>query len=210
MKIRNLLEIRKAIYSLLRSDERMIAFSTSRTSSSAYCILVNELNEYVCFRVSDHYTSPFYSNRTFYIENDLEKLRENIRKYLDNISWYKFKYSDFYGLQCLKQMKLKKMSIYIDNSAEIFDRAKMGMLFYQIVDRSRNKKEIHTVSESFQKHLRKFYASGLISETKLFDNTYLVYVTAEGLALIEHSMPLYINKFLEDFDSINLNYVEIE
>lgn len=210
MKIKNLLAIRQNIYKLLTPEEQLLAFSSSKSGSSVYVLLINSNNEYICFRISDHQTSPFYSNRTFFFKDDLENLSLSIRQYLDKTSWYKFTYTDFYGLLCLKYMKIKDMSVYIDNSANIFGNEDMGMLFYQMVERSHNKKDIHAVSETFQKTLRKLYSSGLISDIKLFDGARLIYTTAEGAAMLELNMPIFLNKFIQDYDSINWNYIEVK
>lgn len=209
MKLKNHLEIRQLIYNIIHPDENLLSFSSSKTASSAYVILTKKSDEYICFRISDHKTNPYYSNRTFYFNNNLDNLKDNIRDYLNTSHWYSFTYEDFHTIMCLKYMKNKNMNIFIDTSSALFNRISTGMLFYQLVERSRNKKDMHAVSESFQKTLRKLYSSGLISEIKLFDNSHLIYVISEGSAITEHNTEKYIKKYIEQFDSINWNYIEI-
>lgn len=79
------------VKNILRTGEEILNFSLSKSANSAYFIIIREENEFITFRISNHSTNSFYSNRTFDSRKSLDDLLREIRNYMDMTQWYCFK-----------------------------------------------------------------------------------------------------------------------
>ena len=147
-----MVNLKLEVENILNDNEKILNFYYSKTSESAYFILIKEEDKFITFRVSDHPTTSFYSNRTFKNYKDIKQLVEEIRYYLDNSQWYIFRYEDYFTLKVLSSLYFNRMEIYVDNTMGIFDRAVGGLVFYQSRRLGKKYKEFNIVSESFQKN----------------------------------------------------------
>lgn len=198
------------VKNILNGNERILSFYFSKKTKSAYFIIIKDDNKFITFRISNHSTNAFYSNRTFNIRKKSNQLLEEIRNYMDNSSWYNFKYQDYFGLKVVSEIPSKRMQLYIDNTMGIFDRSLGGLVFYQNIKfRSKNKK-VNIVSETFQKELRKLFASGLISSSHREDKyELLVYITRLGKIILDYMTDKYKKRFKLDEPNINYEYIEV-
>lgn len=139
---------------------------------------------------------------------DIEKLLSAIRRYLDESDWYIFKYEDYFTLRALFILSRKRIYTYIDNTMEIFEQSKMGLVFYQI-RRFYLTQCIIPVSESLQKYLRRLFASGLISGKQQESGDYSVYITRMGVTFLHEFGIRFDQRFRKDFSMVNIEYIEI-
>lgn len=92
------------IENILNVDEKILSFSFAKKTKSAYFIIIKGESEFITFRVSNHSTSSFYSNRTFNNKKNLNQLLNEIRNYMDKSAWYVFKYEDYFSLKALSNI----------------------------------------------------------------------------------------------------------
>lgn len=118
------------VINILNTDERILNFSFAKKTKSAYFIIIKDESEYITFRISNHPTSSFYSNRTFNDKKDLNQLLEEIRNYMDKTDWYTFKYEDYFCLKTLSNIPFERIQFYIDNTMGIFDNSLGGGLYF--------------------------------------------------------------------------------
>lgn len=197
------------VKNILNADERILSFSFAKKTKSAYFIIIKGENEFITFRVSNHPTSSFYSNRTFNNKKELDQLLEEIRNYMDKSDWYIFKYEDYFSLKALSKIPFKRIQFYIDNTMGIFDHSLGGLVFYQSRKFGRNHKEFNVVSESFQKELRKLFASGLISSHRESKDEILVYINKSGKFMMDYMEDKYKERFIDDEKNIDYRYIEV-
>lgn len=197
------------VQNILKNEEYLLNFHISKKGNSCYFLIIKGEGEYLTFRVSDHSTNAFYSSKTFNSRKDLDELLSEIRTYLDTASWYVFKYEDYFSLKVLSQVPFESVQFYIDNTMGIFDRSLTGLVFYQSREFGRNHKEFNIVSESFQKELRKLFASGLISDHREGKDDILLYINSFGKSTMDYTEEKYINRFKEDEKDINYRYIEV-
>lgn len=163
---------------------------------------------YLPIRIADHRTVSFFANRTFNMGQDIEVLLSAIRRYLDESDWYIFKYEDNFTLRALFILSRKRIYTYIDNTMEIFEQSKMGLVFCQI-RRFYRTQCINPVSESLQKYLRRLFASGLISGKQQESGDYSVYITRMGVTFLHEFGIRFDQRFRKDFSMVNIEYIEI-
>lgn len=197
------------VINILNADEKILNFSFAKKTKSAYFIMIKGESEYITFRISNHPTSSFYSNRTFNNKKDLNQLLEEIRNYLDKTDWYTFKYEDYFCLKTLSNIPFERIQFYIDNTMGIFDHSLGGLVFYQSREFGRNNKEFNIVSESFQKELRKLFASGLISSHRESKDNLLVYINKSGKVMMDLTEDKYEERYKDDEKNINYRYIEV-
>lgn len=197
------------VKNILNTDERILSFSIAKKTKSAYFTIIKEEDQFMSFRVSNHPTTSFYSNRTFNKKKDLDKLLEEIRNYMDKTDWYTFKYEDYFCLKTLSNIPFERIQFYIDNTMGIFDYSLVGLVFYQSREFGRNNKEFNIVSESFQKELRKLFASGLISSHREGKDDLLVYINKSGKIMMDFMEDKYEGRYKNDERNINYRYIEI-
>lgn len=197
------------VQNILYSEERILNFYIAKKTKSAYFIIVKGENEFITFRVSNHPTNSFYSNRTFSSKNDLNQLLEDIRNYMDKSGWYVFKYEDYFCLKALSKIPYKLMKFYIDNTMGMFDFSLGGLIFYQSLEYGKKNKQFNAVSESFQKGLRKLFASGLISSYRESKDKILIYINRSGRFMMDYMEDRYIDRFKKDEKNINYKYIEV-
>ncbi|MFM9413546.1 hypothetical protein ACKQTC_04105 [Peptococcus simiae] len=197
------------VKTILRDGEKLLNFYVSQKAKSSYFIIIRSENEFITFRVSNHPTSAFYSNRTFDSRKDLDLLLKDIRAYMDKSSWYVFKYEDYFSLKALSQIPFKRIQFYIDNSMGIFDYFLGGLVFYQSRKFGRNHKEFNIVSESFQAELRKLFSVGLISEYRKDKDNILVYINRSSRFMMTYMEERYLDQFKKDEKEIDYRYIEL-
>lgn len=194
---------------MLLDTERVLSFSESSTKDSFYFLFRRGDFEFIPIRISNHTKNSYFSNKTFYIAEDEGDLFNELRGHLSNSDWYFFRYEDYFTLKSLSKLTRRNLKIYIDNSMNIFDESKMGLLFYQIRYFNKNHKEMNTVSESFQKQLRKLFSAGLVNGYKQENGDFLMYITKMGQEMVDEFIDLFEEKFLNDFRKANLKYIEV-
>lgn len=91
----------------------------------------------------------------------------------------------------------------------IFDYSLGGLVFYQSREFGRNNKEFNVVSESFQKELRKLFASGLISSHREGKYEIRVYINKSGKVMMDYMEDRYKERFTDDEKNINYKYIEV-
>lgn len=197
------------VMNILNADERILNFYFAKKTKSAYFIIIKGDSEFITFRISNHPTSSFYSNRTFNNKKELNQLLEEIRNYMDKTDWYTFKYEDYFSLKTLSSIPFKRIQFYIDNTMDIFDHSLGGLVFYQCREFGRNNKEFNIVSESFQKQLRKLFALGLISFYREGKDNLLVYINKSGKVMMDLMENKYEERYKEDKKNINYKYIEV-
>lgn len=197
------------VQNILKSDERILSVSFAQKTKSAYFTIIKGENEFITFRVSNHSTNSFYSNRTFNSKKDLNQLMEDIRNYMDKSDWYVFKYEDYFSLKALSKIPFKLMKFFIDNSMGMFDFSLGGLIFYQSLEYGKNNKQFNAVSESFQKELRKLFAAGLISSHRESKDKILIYINKSGRFMMDYMEDRYIERFKKDEKNINYKYIEV-
>ncbi|WP_101772579.1 hypothetical protein [Peptostreptococcus faecalis] len=207
MDIKKQLEFKKYIYDLLKEDETLVEFSVAGNQKSIYVGITNNQSEYICFRISDHKTTQYYSNRTFYSEKSKKHIKNEIRDYINKTQWYKCIYEDMYTLNCIKYMEYRNLNLFLDVNNPLFIGTNNGLLFYQEVKYSDGIVEKNNVSKSMEKSLRKLYSTGIISEHNA-DNS--IYITAVGYAIYDYFFKNFMNDLITDFDLINWRFLEIE
>ena len=194
---------------ILNVNETILSFYFAKKTESAYFIIIKGENEFITFRISNHPTSSFYSNRTFNNRKEIYQLLEEIRNYMDNSGWYVFKYEDYFSLKVLSRIPFNRIQFYIDNTMGIFDYSLGGLVFYQSRRYGKNHKEFNIVSESFQKELRKLYASGLISSYRKSKHEILVYINKSGKFMMDYMDIKYKERFTVDEKNISYRYIEV-
>lgn len=197
------------VKNILKDDERILSFYYAKKTKSAYFIITRDENEFITFRISNHPTSSFYSNRTFNNKKELSQLLEEIRDYMDKSDWYVFKYEDYFSLKALSKIPFERIQFYIDNTMGIFDHSLGGLVFYQSREFGRNNKEFNIVSESFQKELRKLFASGLIGSYREGRDEILVYINKSGKFMLDYMDEKYKDRFKADEKDIDYKYIEV-
>lgn len=197
-----------SIDSILLEGERIGSFSVAKKTGTIYILFQRGEFAYLPIRIADHRTISFFANRTFNKGQDIEKLLSVIRRYLDESDWYIFKYEDYFTLRALFILSRKRIYTYIDNTMEIFEQSKMGLVFYQI-RRFYRKQCINSVSESLQKYLRRLFASGLISGKQQESGDYSVYITRMGVTFLYEFGIRFDQRFRKDFSMVNIEYIEI-
>lgn len=197
------------VKNILKNDENILCFYFAKKTKSAYFIITKDENEFITFRVSNHPTSSFYSNRTFNNKKELSQLLEEIRNYMDKSDWYVFKYEDYFSLKVLSKIPFERIQFYIDNTMGIFDHSLGGLVFYQSRKFGRNNKEFNIVSESFQKELRKLFASGLIGSYREGKDDILVYINRSGKFIMDYMDEKYKDRFKADEKDIDYKYIEV-
>lgn len=202
-------EIELKLNSILDTGEIILSLAESSSKNSVYVLFRKGKFEYMPIRISDHPKNSFFSNKTFYTNNNEEDLLISIRHHLDHSDWYIFKYEDYFTLRVLKELIYRNLKIYIDNSMAIYDKSKMGLLFYQIRYFGRNHKEMNTISKSFEKYLRRLFSAGLINGLRQKNNDLYLYITQMGRAMICEYSELFEGKFSFNYKDVNLKYVEI-
>lgn len=197
------------VKNILNDDERILSFYFAKKTKSTYFIIIKGENEFITFRLSNHPTSSFYSNRTFNNRKNLAQLLEEIRNYMDKSDWYVFKYEDYFSLKTLSKIPFERIQFYIDNTMGIFDNSLGGLVFYQSREFGRNNKEFNVVSESFQKELRKLFASGLISSYRKGKDDILIYINSSGKFMMDYMEDKYKDRYKEEEKNINYKYIEV-
>ncbi|WP_243343800.1 hypothetical protein [Anaerococcus sp. AGMB09787] len=192
---------------ILKEDETILNYYVAKNCKSSYFIIAKNENNFITFRISDHPTSAFYSNRTFNARKNLEELINDIRKYMDTTKWYTFKYQDYFSLKVILMMPSDRIQLYIDNTMGIFDNSLTGIVFYQSIKKRKNRWEFNSVSESFQKELRKLFAAGLISDYRQSEDEILVYINQAGKFIMDYVESKYIDRFKEDEKDIDFKYI---
>ncbi len=194
---------------ILSTGERILSLTESSSKNSIYVLFRKHKFEYMPIRISNHPKNSFFSNKTFYKHSIDDNLLSHIRYHLDHSDWYTFKYEDYFALKMLRKLTHTNLKIYIDNTMGIFDESKMGLLFYQIRYFGRNHKEMNTVSESFQKYLRRLFSAGLINGKRLENNDLSAYITQLGKDMIDEYTISFEEKYISDKEGVDLKYVEI-
>lgn len=197
------------VKNILNDDERILSFYFAKKTKSTYFIIIKGENKFITFRLSNHPTSSFYSNRTFNNRKNLAQLLEEIRNYMDKSDWYVFKYEDYFSLKTLSKIPFERIQFYIDNTMGIFDNSLGGLVFYQSREFGRNNKEFNVVSESFQKELRKLFAAGLISSYRKGKYDIHVYINSSGKFMMDYMEDKYKDRYKEDEKNINYKYIEV-
>lgn len=186
------------LQSILHEDEWMLSLTQSDSNGSIYVLFRKGAFAYMPIRISNHKNHSYFSNKTFYTTLEEDVLLSQIRTHLDHSSWYIFRYEDYFTLKMLTKLNMKNLRIYVDNSLGIYDGALMGLLFYQIRYFNRNHKEMNTVSESFQKYLRRLFAAGLLNGYRQANNDLSVYVTQMGKTMLTEYWHVYQERYLTD------------
>lgn len=202
-------EFIEGLEAVLQENERLSAVYMTRKSESVYVLFRRSEFDYMPIRISNHGTKAFFSNKTFQRSRPQEDLLEEIRCHMDESDWYTFTYKDFFGLRMLHHLMKKHLYIYIDNTMHIFDRASMGLLFYEIVHSGRNRKDMLTLSDSYQKLLRRLFAAGLIAGRQERSGDWQIYVTFIGMTLLSEYKPVYYERYWQDFKSVDMRFVEV-
>lgn len=65
------------------------------------------------------------------------------------------------------------------------------------------------MSESFQKELRKLFASGLISSHREGKDDLLVYINKSGKAMMDLTEDKFEERYKDDEKNINYRYIEV-
>ena len=193
-------EIEEKLQTILYEDEKLELLYCGRQYASAYALIRRKDGMYYSFRFSDHKTTPYYSSKTFdiYAPITSEVLR-NIRETLDKVSWCPFTLYDYLTLRTIYYFNNLRQPFCIDNTMNIFVGNKMGLLFYRRKRIGKDNWEFETVSESFQKELRKLFATGLLhSYTCKKTRTIQVYITEAGLSIIKDT-DLENNNFVKHY-----------
>lgn len=191
-------DIASQLQSVLHEDEWMLSLTQSDSNGSIYVLFRKGAFAYIPIRISNHKNHSYFSNKTFYTTMEAAVLLGQIRTHLDHSDWYIFKYEDYFTLKMLTKLTMKNLRIYVDNSMGIYDGALMGLLFYQIRYFNRNHKEMNTVSESFQKYLRRLFAAGLLNGYRQANNDLSVYVTQMGKSMLTEYWHVYQERYLTD------------
>lgn len=191
-------DIASQLQSVLHEDEWMLSLTQSDSNGSIYVLFRKGAFAYIPIRISNHKNHSYFSNKTFYTTIEEDVLLDQIRTHLDHSDWYIFKYEDYFTLKMLTKLTMKNLRIYVDNSMGIYDGALMGLLFYQIRYFNRNHKEMNTVSESFQKYLRRLFAAGLLNGYRQANNDLSVYVTQMGKSMLTEYWHVYQERYLTD------------
>ena len=193
-------EIEEKLQTILYEDEKLELLYCGRQYASAYALIRRKDGMYYSFRFSDHKTTPYYSSKTFDIYAPItgEVLR-NIRETLDKVSWCPFTLYDYLTLRTIYYFNNLRQPFCIDNTMNIFVGNKMGLLFYRRKRIGKDNWEFETVSESFQKELRKLFATGLLhAYTCKKTRTIQVYITEAGLSMIKDT-DLENNNFVKHY-----------
>ncbi|MEM5614502.1 hypothetical protein AAHB43_10665 [Staphylococcus pseudintermedius] len=191
-------DIASQLQSVLHEGEWMLSLTQSDSNGSIYVLFRKGAFAYIPIRISNHKNHSYFSNKTFYTTMEEAVLLGQIRTHLDHSDWYIFKYEDYFTLKILTKLTMKNLRIYVDNSMGIYDGALMGLLFYQIRYFNRNHKEMNTVSESFQKYLRRLFAAGLLNGYRQANNDLSVYVTQMGKSMLTEYWHVYQERYLTD------------
>lgn len=199
--------LKNGIEEILSKTERVLSFSESSSKDSFYFLFRRGDFEFIPIRISNHTKNPYFSNKTFYIDEGC--LLKDLREHLSSSAWHCLMYRDYFTLKSLSELTRRNMKIYIDNSMHIFDKSKMGLLFYQIRYFNRNHKEMNTVSESFQKHLRKLFSTGLVNGFKQRSGDLLIYITKMGQDMMDEFTDAFGERFFDDFEKADLRYIEV-
>lgn len=193
-------EIEEKLQTILYEDEKLELLYCGRQYASAYALIRRKDGMYYSFRFSDHKTTPYYSSKTFdiYAPITSEVLR-NIRETLDKVSWCPFTLYDYLTLRTIYYFNNLRQPFCIDNTMNIFVGNKMGLLFYRRKRIGKDNWEFETVSESFQKELRKLFATGLLhAYTCKKTRSIQVYITEAGLSIIKDT-DLENNNFVKHY-----------
>lgn len=193
-------EIEEKLQTILYEDEKLELLYCGRQYASAYALIRRKDGMYYSFRFSDHKTTPYYSSKTFDIYAPItgEVLR-NIRETLDKVSWCPFTLYDYLTLRTIYYFNNLRQPFCIDNTMNIFVGNKMGLLFYRRKRIGKDNWEFETVSESFQKELRKLFATGLLhAYTCKKTRSIQVYITEAGLSMIKDT-DLENNNFVKHY-----------
>lgn len=191
---------RRKLQTILYEDEKLELLYCGRQYASAYALIRRKDGMYYSFRFSDHKTTPYYSSKTFdiYAPITSEVLR-NIRETLDKVSWCPFTLYDYLTLRTIYYFNNLRQPFCIDNTMNIFVGNKMGLLFYRRKRIGKDNWEFETVSESFQKELRKLVATGLLhAYTCKKTRSIQVYITEAGLSIIKDT-DLENNNFVKHY-----------
>ncbi|QUM66129.1 hypothetical protein [Staphylococcus delphini] len=202
-------DIETKLHAILNKDEKILTSSQAEAKGSIYVLFRRGSAAYMPIRISNHRNHTYFSNKTFYTKQGEDVMLAQIRQHLDLSDWYIFKYEDYFTLKILIKLTYKNLKIYVDNSMGIYDGALMGLLFYQIRYFNRNHKEMNTVSESFQKFLRRLFAAGLLNGYRQANNDLSVYVTQMGKSMVTEYWHVYQARYLTDVKKINYRYVEV-
>lgn len=202
-------DIETKLQAILNENEKILTLSQADAKGSIYVLFRKGSAAYMPIRISNHRNHTYFSNKTFYTKQGEDVLLAQIRQHLDLSDWYIFKYEDYFTLKILIKLTYKNLKIYVDNSMGIYDGAMMGLLFYQIRYYNRNHKEMNTVSESFQKYLRRLFAAGLLNGYRQENNDLSVYVTQMGKSLLTEYWTVYQKRYLTDVKQIDYRYVEV-
>lgn len=191
---------RRKLQTILYEDEKLELLYCGHQYASAYALIRRKDGMYYSFRFSDHKTTPYYSSKTFdiYAPITSEVLR-NIRETLDKVSWCPFTLYDYLTLRTIYYFNNLRQPFCIDNTMNIFVGNKMGLLFYRRKRIGKDNWEFETVSESFQKELRKLFATGLLhAYTCKKTRSIQVYITEAGLSIIKDT-DLENNNFVKHY-----------
>ncbi|ARJ51679.1 hypothetical protein [Staphylococcus lutrae] len=202
-------EIELKLQTILHDDEKILSLTQKDAKSSIYVLFQKGAFAYMPIRISDHKNHTYFSNKSFYTKRGEVRILNQIRQHLDHSGWYIFTYQDFFTLKIVMRLTYKNLRIYVDNSMGIFDGAMMGLLFYQIRYFHRNHKEMNTVSESFQKYLRRLFAAGLLNGYRQDNNDLSVYVTQMGKAMLLEFNECFQERYITDRETVELRYVEV-
>lgn len=202
-------DIETKLHAILNKDEKILTSSQAEAKGSIYVLFRRGSAAYMPIRISNHRNHTYFSNKTFYTKQGEDVMLAQIRQHLDLSDWYIFKYEDYFTLKILIKLTYKNLKIYVDNSMGIYDGALMGLLFYQIRYFNRNHKEMNTVSESFQKYLRRLFAAGLLNGYRQANNDLSVYVTQMGKSMVTEYWHVYQARYLTDVKKVDFRYVEV-
>ena len=119
--------------------------------------------------------------------------------HISKVSWCPFTLYDYLTLRTIYYFNNLRQPFCIDNTMNIFVGNKMGLLFYRRKRIGKDNWEFETVSESFQKELRKLFATGLLhAYTCKKTRSIQVYITEAGLSMIKDT-DLENNNFVKHY-----------
>ncbi|WP_339101687.1 hypothetical protein [Candidatus Enterococcus clewellii] len=211
MKINDELILKKIILESLNNEEKLLSFSFSKNKKSAYVTLVRANFEYITFRISDHRAfSRYYSNPTFVFNRyDYTSFEKELIKFMGKAQWYKFEYNDFYLLYVVKFAHKYHVTFLIDNIYNVFNNEDFGIVFYQEKIFNKKKKDLRIVPEKMMKYLRKLYATGLINSRSLDEQVIDVYITEQGMRMLDATLALHLERFMSDYREIDWTVIDM-
>lgn len=200
-------EILLSVKNILKDEEEILSAHVSSNENTFYISIFKKIDLFLTIRISNHKKiNSYYSNKSFNpLDNDL---LQKIRIYLNDSSWYKFNYKDYFTIKLLGELKKRKKAIYIDNTMNIFYNSSTKLIFYMYAHSGRNKKDMYLLDDSFQSSLRKLYAEGIINNYKISDEEISIHVTKLGNRLVEKFEDKYQQQFENDISKIKFYKVE--